>query len=520
VDVVSGRPPFDEAGILVRVSGPAVDATGIGPGFSGSPIACPGADGTLRIAGAIAESVHDFGGDMALATPIEAMLGEPIDPPAGARSDAVAHRTLARARPLRGPLTVGGLVPPLARAVAEAGRRSGRTVLTAPGAPRAVFGSEPVQPGSAIGTGRATGDLTVGEMGTATYVDGDRMWGFGHSLAAAGRRALFLQSAYVYAVIGNPVSLPGAETYKRGALGPVVGTLTADGLYAVGGVLGGGPPSIPVQVRARDGDRGTSRTTRVLVADERGVGLPAGSSFPGIAGFAVADAATRVLGASPLRQSGRMCARFELRARPPLRFCNAYSYVDNSGVAGLAMAADLVRAGLLVEGFDGPPLALGPVTADVTVRRGLRQLVLAGLQGPRTARRGATIRVRARLRRVGGGTSWRAVGVRVPLATGKGPQRLVLAGTPAGIPPGVEEGFDFLVAALTGETAVGPRGPATLAGLRRAFRRIERFSGVRAAFQPAGRPVRPARVRRSGAVVLRDPAERISGVATLRLRVR
>src|SRR3954463_5621877 len=37
LDVVDGDP--DETGprILVQVSGPAVDATGIGPGFSGSP---------------------------------------------------------------------------------------------------------------------------------------------------------------------------------------------------------------------------------------------------------------------------------------------------------------------------------------------------------------------------------------------------------------------------------------------------------------------------------------------------
>src|SRR4051794_41807435 len=45
LDVVDGDP--DETGprILVQVSGPAVDATGIGPGFSGSPIYCGGGGG-------------------------------------------------------------------------------------------------------------------------------------------------------------------------------------------------------------------------------------------------------------------------------------------------------------------------------------------------------------------------------------------------------------------------------------------------------------------------------------------
>src|SRR3954466_15409759 len=41
VDVVSGDASFsDGPRILVRVSGPAIDRTGVGPGFSGSPIYC------------------------------------------------------------------------------------------------------------------------------------------------------------------------------------------------------------------------------------------------------------------------------------------------------------------------------------------------------------------------------------------------------------------------------------------------------------------------------------------------
>src|SRR5215217_554946 len=41
VDVVDSEPGTDGARIIVTVSGPAVDATGIGFGFSGSPIYCP-----------------------------------------------------------------------------------------------------------------------------------------------------------------------------------------------------------------------------------------------------------------------------------------------------------------------------------------------------------------------------------------------------------------------------------------------------------------------------------------------
>src|SRR6188472_3052205 len=56
LDVVAGDPSFDGPRILVQVSGPAVDATGIGPGFSGSPIYCRDAAGVARNIGAIADS--------------------------------------------------------------------------------------------------------------------------------------------------------------------------------------------------------------------------------------------------------------------------------------------------------------------------------------------------------------------------------------------------------------------------------------------------------------------------------
>src|SRR4051794_14781245 len=43
--------------ILVRVSGPAVAGTGIAEGFSGSPVYCPDANGTIGNAGAISATI-------------------------------------------------------------------------------------------------------------------------------------------------------------------------------------------------------------------------------------------------------------------------------------------------------------------------------------------------------------------------------------------------------------------------------------------------------------------------------
>src|SRR4051812_39704727 len=75
VDVVSGDASANDGPrILVRLSGPVVDETGVGPGFSGSPIYCPDGAGTARNAGAISESIGAYGGKTVLVTPIEEIL--------------------------------------------------------------------------------------------------------------------------------------------------------------------------------------------------------------------------------------------------------------------------------------------------------------------------------------------------------------------------------------------------------------------------------------------------------------
>src|SRR5215213_11393075 len=91
LDVIAAETGLSGARILIRVSGPAVDSTGIGPGFSGSPVICDG-----RNAGAISEGLGDYGNEVALATPIEDMIRDrPPAPPSGARHDPKLLRSAA-----------------------------------------------------------------------------------------------------------------------------------------------------------------------------------------------------------------------------------------------------------------------------------------------------------------------------------------------------------------------------------------------------------------------------------------
>src|SRR4051794_40255595 len=351
-DVIDGDASGEGPRILISVSGPAVDATGIGPGFSGSPIYCDG-----RSIGAISESIGEFGGDVALATPIESILGTPVEgPTAKTDAPAVRHRRalLARARPLATPLTVSGVDATLGRALEAAGRKAGRPVLATPAGPLGTFPRQTLRPGSSVGVSYSSGAIQAGAIGTVAYTDGDRLWAFGHEFTDSGRRALFLQDAYVYRVIDNPLGLGDfGSTYKLASLGHTLGELTNDTGSAVAGRTGASPPTIPVRVTGHDRDTGKHVFYGMQVADESGIDLPEGASPASfIASLAVPQAASALLDA-PGRISGEMCLQITIEGvKRPVHFCNRYvsslpadaDFVGTANTVGAIASTDVADA--------------------------------------------------------------------------------------------------------------------------------------------------------------------------------
>src|SRR3954469_9430368 len=96
VEVLGGIAAESSSGaprILVRVSGPAVEPSGIGAGFSGSPVYCRDSAGVRRNAGAISAGGGAYGQQNGLVPPIESILGETPPPPAGPRRDPALLRS-------------------------------------------------------------------------------------------------------------------------------------------------------------------------------------------------------------------------------------------------------------------------------------------------------------------------------------------------------------------------------------------------------------------------------------------
>ena len=521
VDVVDDHATGQGARILIKVGGAAVEETGLGPGFSGSPIYCPDGHGTPRNIGAISESVGEYGGKVALATPIEAILGNPVDAPRA----TPAPSTLARAKPLSSPLTVTGLNTRLGNALQKQAAKRGRVLLAAPAGPLGSFPPQQLKPGSAFGVGYASGDIAASAIGTVAYVDGDRVWGFGHPLDAVGARSLLLQDAYVFRVINNPLALGDfSGTYKYAATGHDLGALTNDALSAVVGRVGGLPATVPVKVFATDLDTGAKRSVSVNVADESGVDQPTGGSLLSfLAPLAVTQAAGTVLGGSPARLTGRGCFAITLKERKePVRFCNRYvsDVWDPSGagnvVAGAA-SADLIQALSLIDGYKASELHVTGVEANVQISRGQRQAYLRGVRLPRRGRAGHKVRATLALRHVRGRLERRRVTLRLPDAVPPGRhRRIVFTGADVDSPEGD-------LSSLFGELEVdfglgdtgGDLGPPNLRRLVARIAGIGRYDGVSAG-PPSADPEDPDR----GEPSYRDPALRISGRAGATIRIK
>jgi hypothetical protein len=86
-----------------------------------------------------------------------------------------------------------------------------------------------------------SGDFILGATGTVTYVEGDKVYGFGHPLYNLGPTQFPLTYADVQVVLPSLL-----QSSKIASFGEIIGTLQQDRATAVSGRLGPGPTMIPV----------------------------------------------------------------------------------------------------------------------------------------------------------------------------------------------------------------------------------------------------------------------------------
>ena len=396
--------------------------------------------------------------------------------------------------PLAEPLTVSGLSGGIAARLARAGARhpGRRQVLVAPTLPLNPFPAAPPRPGSAMGVGYSSGDLAVGAVGTVAYVDGDRVWGFGHPFENSGLRSLLLQDAYVYTVISNPnAGDDTGSTYKLAAVGHDLGTISNDASAAVVGRTGAPAPTIPVRIFSEDADTGKRDTLAASVVDETDAGTPTGSSALSFVGpLALAQGASEVLRSAPGKLIGSVCFRIAIRERKkPFRVCNRYASAlapsdpeAGANIVAAGGASDALSALTELDDYKPRALHVTEFTAGVTLHRGLHQAFLRSVDLPRKVRAGRRVRARFHLQVVRGPRVTRTARIRIPRSLSRGRHRLTFVGHDVDDPD--SDLFGALIDTITigdedsGESA-GSEGARSLAQLSRRIKRIQRYDGVR-----------------------------------------
>ena len=218
---------------MLEASDPVlIQLGGIAQGMSGSPVFTE--QGTW---GAIAYgfNAQDSPPYYFFATPIEWVIGN-MGPIPAAKPTATweGHRIT----PLESPLLSTGLngMHPLPE-----GNSSLLSGAIAAGMTRQRQAS--FEAGRPMTVGLLLGEVTISALGTISYVDGNRIYGFGHPMSNAGPVELPIIEAQILGEISN-LSAP----YKFATLNPTVrGTLTEDSLPGVRGVLDEGPELVPVK---------------------------------------------------------------------------------------------------------------------------------------------------------------------------------------------------------------------------------------------------------------------------------
>ena len=217
---------------MVEASDPVlIQLGGIAKGMSGSPVFTEqGAWGAI----AYGFDSQDSPPYYFFATPMEWVIGSKGTAPVAKRAATLRGRRIV---PLDIPLLSTGFnrMPP------PGGDSSLLSETVAAGLTRQR--QESFVPGRPLAVGLLLGERTISSLGTISYVDGDRIYGFGHPMWGVGPVELPIIEARVLGEISN-LRAP----YKFATLNPTVrGTLTEDRRPAVRGVLDDGPELVPIK---------------------------------------------------------------------------------------------------------------------------------------------------------------------------------------------------------------------------------------------------------------------------------
>jgi hypothetical protein len=412
--------------ILARISGGPIERTGVIQGMSGSPIYIDGKlVGALAyafpyakdpIAGiqpigqmvslldqtAPAKASSQSAGIFATQSPTayingviaSVMAGRPLyevlmAQAAGIFSDAgnptVSGGSLSR---IQSPLFVSGASSAAVREFAPFFNSLGFNPVQSGGAGTIVSAmpTQRLEPGSPVSAEMVRGDMSASANGTVTYVDGDKVYAFGHPFLSGGPINLPMSAAEVITV------LPKLDTSMKLAFPTgVVGAFRQDRSTGISGKMGDKPDMIPISLSVKSSSN-TVNHFNVEVANDRAMT----ASLTAFAVFNAITASEREQGEMTLDITGQV----HLKDYEPVKIANVFTS-DTNGASLAAIAAVAPLQYLMSTAYDAAVIQSVDLNIVSVERRAAATLERVSLDRVE-ARAGDTVTLSAVLRGVSG----------------------------------------------------------------------------------------------------------------------
>jgi hypothetical protein len=192
-----------------------------------------------------------------------------------------------------------------------------------------------LQPGSMISVGLVTGDWNMTADGTVTYIDGNRIYAFGHRLLGIGQAEMPLAYSDVIACIPNTNS-----SFKISSPRQWIGTILSDHATAIAGELGRSAHTVPVQISVHSKATGVHSYHLQVVNDRLLTPFLMQAAL-----FSTLDATERAIGTGTLKLEGEIHFSGNL---PPLLVHDVF--VSDSGLTQQASADAVVTLAFVLGG--------------------------------------------------------------------------------------------------------------------------------------------------------------------------
>ena len=276
--------------------------------------------------------------------------------------------------------------------------------------PRPPAAGPKLEPGSAVNIEMIRGDFSYSGNGTVTWVDGDKVYAFGHPNLGVGSTDLPMSQSYVITLLPNL-----QNSFKLAVPTEVVGAFKQDRNTGIAGRIGDKAGMIPVSLTMKSSNN-TTKNYHFDIANDRFL-------TPLLMNFSIFNSITaseRSLGEMTLAVSGRI----QLKGADPVNIENVFTG-DMNGPAMASMAVIAPVQYLMTTAFENVEIQKMDLQIASAERKTIAQLESIAVDKTEV-KPGETIRLTAFLRGTNGDTFIERYPVQVPSGLPAGPIQLTV----------------------------------------------------------------------------------------------